>query len=1486
MANNSAVIGLLRVLLSANSAEFTAEMRKSADTAKAWSRDMRQVGQQATQIGSTLTAAFTVPIAGIGIAASKLAIDFESAFAGVRKTVSGTPAELNAISDQFRAMAKTIPVTAVELAKIGETAGQLGVQKDKIAAFARTIADISVATHLTADEAGEGFAKLANVMKLPQSQFSNLGSAVVALGNFGASTEQEMLSMAQRIAAAGASAGMTVPQVLGIANALSSVGIEAEAGGTAISRVIAKMAGDVDKGGGHLKDFARVAGMSSQDFQRAFKDDAGLAFSAFMQGLSKLKDGGESLFATMDDLGFKEIRLRNAMLSAANSGSLMADSIKLGTKAFAENTELTRAAQERYKTTANELQLLRNRISDVGITLGNAMRPAIEAAIQGLTKLIPIIDSVAKFFGGLPASVQLGVVAFAAVVAAAGPVIYVFGQIVLAASTIVGAFTKKGIATRLLVGDLDALGKTTTATKAGVEGLTTGVGMTTTALTLLTKAAFVAQAAFVGWEIGKLIVELTGLDTAVDRSVQSFEKLAGARARSMGISADAGVLASQVSDLQQRVESLRKQGFGDSAEVAQFNMRIQSLGSQLDVVNRAISHGAAASISYADAIKFNVEWEEKRIAALNEGAAAGTKAAQVHRKTADELKAEAAAQKEAAKAAKEHAKELAALTGKLDGDGLIKKADLYVEALHGVTSLSTLTADKQREVAKTMNDAIAAYHAAGTTVPSDIARIANEANAWVHAQDLATEATRHQTAALAMQEAAWNANQKAVENYLKHLPIGAGLPSTDLSGRNQVFDLNQPLGFFGSAGVPQIDTSKLPGGGKGNLAGKLGSTVRSALATSMIGGVQEALTKIPQLLTQAFTGGGGIAGAMKALGVQLSDAIISPVLKNLQKLGKTGQIAAISIGAGLAGAIGGAAGGSNVAQIGSIAASLTGAAASAGLFGSAMAGSTVAIGAATLGIGAAAVGAAMLIKHFTDSSGRKAIVKWVDENFGSFDTLHQRMSILGDDADRLWKKLTQQTAKGDKAGAAAVMDEIAAKLTAAEQKQTAFNSAIGGMLSQIQQMGSGLPESLRSYLSALEQGGKLTQENLDLVHQLAGQGAVDWHAIEAAVNRYGGEISQLGGSFQEARLHDSWQQVIDDMALFADGGISAGDALSLTKGKVQELVLQSLAFSTTIPENMRSWIQKLIDTGDLLDASGAKITDIDKLTFGETLQTTIDKLTDAIQLLIDQFNKIPGAIAAIPRNVDIDVKVRATGDGTDVGVPQHGTGGFFDTPHLAVVGDKPEYITPASSIGKLATALASHLSVAFDAPPDLPLPNDRGTRSFDGPQPKPIPIGGNIPFDAGGVLPKIGTILPKVGTLADAIRKALAASARAGTGTSSGSSSSGSTGSGGCGCSSPCTASAGVCPKVPETPPSPTVPETPPSAIPMRMPGPVVNTGFSLDTRALTMSMDLQAWERQAPPEAGDGKAGTAQFIADGRLLAEIIVPHIPGAVKRLGLSR
>src|ERR1043166_5355899 len=273
----AAVIGSLRAELPASIAQFQQDMGKAADSVKQISiemtkagNDFRKIGSQMQSVGLALTKSITLPLVAVGAAAFKVGTDFEDAFAGVKKTVTGSVEELDQISTAFRDMAKVIPTSATELAKIGEIAGQLGVGKENIVAFTKTISDISTATHLTADEAATSFARLAIVMKVPQDQFESLGSAVYSLGNFGSSTEQEMLSMAQRIAGAGATVGLTAGQVLGLSNALSSVGVEAEAGGTAMSKILIKMAEAAHDGGKKLEEFAKIAGTSAEQFKTQF----------------------------------------------------------------------------------------------------------------------------------------------------------------------------------------------------------------------------------------------------------------------------------------------------------------------------------------------------------------------------------------------------------------------------------------------------------------------------------------------------------------------------------------------------------------------------------------------------------------------------------------------------------------------------------------------------------------------------------------------------------------------------------------------------------------------------------------------------------------------------------------------------------------------------------------------------------------------------------------------------------------------------------------------------------------------------------------------------------------------------------------------------------------------------------------------------------------------------------------------------------------
>src|SRR5690606_15127018 len=182
-------------------------------------------------VGSGLLAAGTAAVTAAGMAA-KAAIDWESAFAGVAKTVDGTAAQMEELEGDLRNLATSMPTSHEEVAAVAEAAGQLGVAREDVASFTKVMIDLGETTNLTAEQAATAIAQIANVMGMSHDDVDRFGSALVALGNDGASTESEILQMAQRIAGAGNQIGLAETDVLGMASALASVGIEAEAGGS------------------------------------------------------------------------------------------------------------------------------------------------------------------------------------------------------------------------------------------------------------------------------------------------------------------------------------------------------------------------------------------------------------------------------------------------------------------------------------------------------------------------------------------------------------------------------------------------------------------------------------------------------------------------------------------------------------------------------------------------------------------------------------------------------------------------------------------------------------------------------------------------------------------------------------------------------------------------------------------------------------------------------------------------------------------------------------------------------------------------------------------------------------------------------------------------------------------------------------------------------------------------------------------------------
>lgn len=331
-------------------------------------------------------------LAALGTAAVKAGIDFESAFAGVKKTVDATDEELNELRKDILAMSKEIPLAATEIAAIAEAAGQLGIKTEAISEFTRTMADLGVATNLTSEEAATSLAKLANITQMPQDKFDELGSTVVALGNNLATTEADIVSMALRLAGTGKQVGMTEDQILSLAGAASSVGLAAELGGSAFSRVLGMMQLAAAKGGEQLEGFAEVAGMTGEEFKKAFEEDAAGALVKFIEGLGNAEESGKTAIEVISQLGdidglstLDTVAVRDALLRAAGASEVFKESLELGAEAWEENNALTKEAEQRYQTLESRLQMMKNTAASLGIAVYEGMKEPLGEVVSFAT---------------------------------------------------------------------------------------------------------------------------------------------------------------------------------------------------------------------------------------------------------------------------------------------------------------------------------------------------------------------------------------------------------------------------------------------------------------------------------------------------------------------------------------------------------------------------------------------------------------------------------------------------------------------------------------------------------------------------------------------------------------------------------------------------------------------------------------------------------------------------------------------------------------------------------------------------------------------------------------------------------------------------------------------------------------------------------------------------------------------------------------------
>lgn len=395
------------------------------------------VGSKIASFGSSMTKNVTTPIVGAFTLSAKSAIDWESAFTGVMKTVDETATtSYEDLSSAIMQMATETASSKEDIAGVAEAAGQLGVSADDIENFTRTMVMLGDTTNLSADEAATALARFTNITGTGNENVDRLGSTIVALGNNFATTESEITEMATRLASAGTIAGLSETDILALSAAMSSVGIQAEAGGTAMTQTLTSIntavADFADGATEDLEVIASVAGVSAQSFADTWNANPVAALQLFIQGLGNIKDEGGNVAAALDEMGMSGVRQSNMLQSLALASDMLGQAVDTSSKAYEENTALVAEAEKRYQTMDAKLKQTKEQVGNLAVSFGEILLPYIS---QGLT----IIQGLADKFMSLDQSEQEQIIKMAALAAAIGPILLGGGKLIVGIGNLISA---------------------------------------------------------------------------------------------------------------------------------------------------------------------------------------------------------------------------------------------------------------------------------------------------------------------------------------------------------------------------------------------------------------------------------------------------------------------------------------------------------------------------------------------------------------------------------------------------------------------------------------------------------------------------------------------------------------------------------------------------------------------------------------------------------------------------------------------------------------------------------------------------------------------------------------------------------------------------------------------------------------------------------------------------------------------------------------
>ena len=318
--------------------------------------------------------------------AAKEAMKFETAMAGVKKVAEGTDEQYAKLSDELKKMSAELGISAAEMADLAAAGGQLGIPIEKLSEFTAIASKMSVAFGMTAEEAGNAAATIANVFQLPIGEVEKLGDAINVLGNNTAAREKDIVAAMARIGGTAKQFGLVADEAAALADAFIALGKPPEVAATAINAMLQKL---------------QTAQSQGKDFQAALE---GIGTSADEMAANIAANPQQALTDFLHKLEGLDKQSRALTLSQL-FGTEYSDDIALLVGSLGEYEKALGLVADKGQVVGAMQKEVANAMSTSEAQIAKAKQEIINVAIEVGEKLLPLVSLLASTVGGVASAV-------------------------------------------------------------------------------------------------------------------------------------------------------------------------------------------------------------------------------------------------------------------------------------------------------------------------------------------------------------------------------------------------------------------------------------------------------------------------------------------------------------------------------------------------------------------------------------------------------------------------------------------------------------------------------------------------------------------------------------------------------------------------------------------------------------------------------------------------------------------------------------------------------------------------------------------------------------------------------------------------------------------------------------------------------------------------------------------------------------------------